>query len=127
MSAQTPPSTSTDASSKSIPGAAHLNIATGLATIAAGMTGYSKSKSTASLIGGTGIATCYLYSAYLMREGHMKEGHLFAACASGVLLMIMGPRYLRGAGFMPTGLMATTGGLVGAYNFKKFADWSQND
>ena len=92
--------------------------------IAGGVIAYKRSRSVPSLVGGIALGTMYGISTYNIYQYHMVPGHLIGALTSGLTLAIMGRRFMTTGKFMPAGLLTLSSGAVGAYNWKKYADWS---
>ncbi|PRW45197.1 UPF0136 domain isoform B [Chlorella sorokiniana] len=89
----------------------------------AGAAGYAKSKSTASLAAGLGIAALYSAGGYQINSGRPDVGHPLALVASIALVGAMAPRYLKTKKAWPAGVMAVAGALNVLYQGRKTQEW----
>ena len=108
-----------------IPGSAHANIGLGTLVIIGGAIGHIKKGSKISLIAGLSIGSLLLGSGYMIAKTDKQfEAHCLASSASGIMALAMGTRFVRGAKFMPAGLVAALGAAGCAYNVKKALEWA---
>ena len=108
-----------------IPGAAHPNLGLGSLVMAGGVVGYLRKGSTPSLVAGMTFGSLLLGSGYMITTSDAQyEAHLLATTTSGLLSVGMGYRYVTtGYKFMPSGLVASLGAVVAAFNAKKALEW----
>ena len=65
-----------------------------------------------------------LGSGYMIaKTDKQSEAHLLAGVTTGAIAATAGKLFIKGAKFMPAGLVATLGAAGFAYNFKKFLEW----
>ncbi|CAE8629018.1 unnamed protein product, partial [Polarella glacialis] len=86
-----------------------LNVAVGALVAAGGVMGYAKKKSIPSLVAG-GLSGLALIGAGL--GSHFKT----AASISGLLLMMMGPSFVKTGKVMPAGMVTVLSAVALAYN-----------
>lgn len=108
-----------------IPGSAHANLTLGGLVIIGGAIGHIKKGSKISLIAGLSVGSLLLGSGYMIAKTDKQfEAHCLAASASGVMALAMGTRFIKGAKFMPAGLVAALGAAGCAYNVSKAIEWA---
>lgn len=87
-----------------------------------GVIGYMRKGSVPSLIGGVGLSSLFLYSAYTINNGDSKLGHDIALVASALTTGAMGSQYLKKRTAVP-GVVAALGAASTAYQLNKCMEW----
>merc|ERR1711934_193121 len=103
----------------------HLNYTMAGILAVGGLAGYAKKRSAPSLVAGLSLGAAYAYAGYLISQNEAEQGHLVGTATSGLVLLAMGPRFVKSRKIMPAGILTITS-LVGlGYNGMKYNEWRQ--
>ena len=104
-------------------GSSHLSLTMATLCISGGAYAYIKKASKPSLAGGVGAGILYLGAVGLIKNDQDFNGHTLACTTGALLAGGMGSRVMKGAKFMPAGLVATLGMVSMLYEGKKALEW----